>query len=132
MLLPSSLSSLSWNGTRVGSTAAVERAHSDRARSGSKKDGLAALRPSLRLFISMLHAFLTSRFHERERMTKRPFATMQGEDRGEMRQRGWRRGRTSRSGYRTEGMAFMLPGMMIPAREPGHHGKDIHREQRAG
>jgi len=27
---------LSWNGTRVGPTAAVERAHSDRARSGSK------------------------------------------------------------------------------------------------
>ena len=33
---PSSLASLSWNGTRVGPTAAVERAHSDRARSGSK------------------------------------------------------------------------------------------------
>src|SRR6266576_1931295 len=36
MIPPSSLASLSWNGTRVGPTAAVERAHSDRARSGSK------------------------------------------------------------------------------------------------
>ena len=62
---PSSLASLSWNGTRVGPTAAVERAHSDRARSGSKgsarvsfhlfhrggsaskKDGLAAPYPTL-------------------------------------------------------------------------------------
>ena len=34
-LLPSLLASPSWNGTRVGPTAAVERAHSDRARSGS-------------------------------------------------------------------------------------------------
>jgi hypothetical protein len=34
---PRSLASLSWNGTRVGPTAAVERAHSDRARSGSKR-----------------------------------------------------------------------------------------------
>jgi hypothetical protein len=36
MIPPSSLASLSRNGTRVGPTAAVERAHSDRARSGSK------------------------------------------------------------------------------------------------
>src|SRR5207253_5565305 len=36
MIPPSSLASLSWSGTRVGPTAAVERAHSDRARSGSK------------------------------------------------------------------------------------------------
>ncbi len=34
-LLPSSLASLSWNDTRVGPIAAVERAHSYRARSGS-------------------------------------------------------------------------------------------------
>src|SRR6266550_4151125 len=36
MILPSLLAPLSWGGTRVGPTAAVERAHSDRARSGSK------------------------------------------------------------------------------------------------
>jgi hypothetical protein len=36
MIPPSLLVSLSWNGTRAGPTAAVERAHSDRARSGSK------------------------------------------------------------------------------------------------
>ena len=36
MFLPSLLVSLSWNGAYVGPTAAVERAHSDRARSGSK------------------------------------------------------------------------------------------------
>ena len=36
IILLSSLVSFSWNGTRVGPTAAVERAHSDRARSGSK------------------------------------------------------------------------------------------------
>lgn len=38
MILPSSLASLSWNGTRVGPTAAVERAHSDRARCTSTGD----------------------------------------------------------------------------------------------
>jgi len=36
MIHPSLLASLFWNGTRVGPTAAVERAHSYRARSGSK------------------------------------------------------------------------------------------------
>src|SRR5262245_62553351 len=36
MILPSLLVSHSRNGTRFGPTAAVERAHSDRARSGSK------------------------------------------------------------------------------------------------
>ena len=36
MILPSLLVSLFWNGTRADPTAAVERAHSDRARSGSK------------------------------------------------------------------------------------------------
>src|SRR5262245_45341026 len=37
MIFPSSLASLPRNGTPVGLTAAVERAHSDRARSGSKE-----------------------------------------------------------------------------------------------
>ena len=36
MIPASSLGLLPWNGTRVDLTAAVERAHSDRARSGSK------------------------------------------------------------------------------------------------
>jgi hypothetical protein len=36
MIIKSSLASLPWNGTRVAPPAAVERAHSDRARSGSK------------------------------------------------------------------------------------------------
>ena len=39
MILPSLLASLPWNGNRVDPTAAVERAHSDRARSGSKGPG---------------------------------------------------------------------------------------------
>jgi hypothetical protein len=40
---------LSWNGTRVGPTAAVERAHSDRARSGSKGSARVSFRsPRLR------------------------------------------------------------------------------------
>ena len=45
MILPSSLASLSWNGTRVGPTAAVERAHSDRARSGSKGSARVSFHP---------------------------------------------------------------------------------------
>ncbi len=45
MILPSSFASLSWNGTRVGSTAAVERAHSDRARSGSKESARVSFHP---------------------------------------------------------------------------------------
>src|SRR4249920_3130025 len=45
MFLPSSLASLSWNGTRVGPTAAVERAHSDRARSGSKGSARVSFHP---------------------------------------------------------------------------------------
>ena len=49
MLLPSLLASLSWNGTRVGPTAAVERAHSDRARSGSKGSARVSFRSSFRV-----------------------------------------------------------------------------------
>src|SRR6266850_8457531 len=45
MILPSSLAPLSWNGTRVGPTAAVERAHSDRARSGSKGSARLSFHP---------------------------------------------------------------------------------------
>jgi len=45
MVLPSLLASLSWNGTRVGPTAAVERAHSDRARSGSKGSARVSFHP---------------------------------------------------------------------------------------
>jgi len=44
-LLPSLLASPSWNGTRVGPTAAVERAHSDRARSGSKGSARVSFHP---------------------------------------------------------------------------------------
>ena len=44
--LPSSLTSLPENGTRVGPTAAVERAHSDRARSGSKGSARVSFHPS--------------------------------------------------------------------------------------
>ena len=39
------LVSLSWNGTRAGPTAAVERAHSDRARSGSKGSARVSFHP---------------------------------------------------------------------------------------
>jgi len=45
MILPSLLASLPWNGTRVGPTAAVERAHSDRARSGSKGSARVSFHP---------------------------------------------------------------------------------------
>src|SRR5207302_10539013 len=45
MILPSLLAPLSWNGTRVGPTAAVERAHSDRARSGSKGPARVSFHP---------------------------------------------------------------------------------------
>ena len=45
MILPSLLASLPWNGTRVGLTAAVERAHSDRARSGSKGSARVSFHP---------------------------------------------------------------------------------------
>src|SRR5437016_4145820 len=45
MILPSSLASLSWNGSRVGPTAPVERAHSDRARSGSKGSAWVSFHP---------------------------------------------------------------------------------------
>jgi len=45
MILPSSLASLSWNDTRVDPTAAVERAHSDRARSGSKGSARVSFHP---------------------------------------------------------------------------------------
>jgi len=44
-ILPTSLISLSWNGTRVGPTAALERAHSDRARSGSKGSARVSFHP---------------------------------------------------------------------------------------
>jgi len=46
MILPSSLVSRFWNGTRGGPTAAVERAHSDRARSGSKGAAWVSFPPS--------------------------------------------------------------------------------------
>src|SRR5580765_2744360 len=45
MLPPSSIASLSLNGTSVGPTAAVERAHSDRARSGSKGSARVSFHP---------------------------------------------------------------------------------------
>jgi hypothetical protein len=45
MILSSLLASLSWNGTRVGPTAAVERAHSYRARSGSKGSARVSFHP---------------------------------------------------------------------------------------
>jgi len=45
MILPSLLASPPWNGTRVGPTAAVERAHSDRARSGSKGSARVSFHP---------------------------------------------------------------------------------------
>ena len=45
IILPSLLASLHWNGTRVDPTAAVERAHSDRARSGSKGSARVSFHP---------------------------------------------------------------------------------------
>jgi hypothetical protein len=69
ILLPSLLIFLSRNGTCVGPTAAVERAHSDRARSGSKGSARVSFHPFLRAGRAPGHSVLPSHLRESARLS---------------------------------------------------------------